>query len=126
MPFLLLAKDKVSGKFQESMLVRKSRGHIQLFQQQRPAIFRGNKSDGRLHQALRAMEAVLKERFTPQIGSSWLLRCLPYFYVAGFSKCGTTDLAATLNHHKEIVAPATKEMRYWNRIRYSSMTKPFQ
>ncbi|KAJ8045542.1 Carbohydrate sulfotransferase 15 [Holothuria leucospilota] len=40
------------------------------------------------------------------------LKCLPYFYLIGVSKCGTTDIWAKLALHPQI-APSTKEPHYW-------------
>ena len=42
------------------------------------------------------------------------LRCLPYFYLAGFSKCGSSDLYAGIMRHPQVVRPFTKEPQYWN------------
>ncbi|KAL5004632.1 hypothetical protein ScPMuIL_018088 [Solemya velum] len=38
-----------------------------------------------------------------------MLRCLPYFYVLGMEKSGTTDLYATLIKHPHIVKPGIKD-----------------
>ncbi|XP_033119816.1 carbohydrate sulfotransferase 15-like [Anneissia japonica] len=46
-----------------------------------------------------------------------LLRCLPYFYVAGMPKSGTTDLLSKINSHPDIV-PVSKEIQWWTRRRY--------
>jgi hypothetical protein len=55
-------------------------------------------------------------------GKIWLkeysLRCLPYFYIAGFSKCGTTDLHANLMQHQHILPGLYKEPRFWDESRY--------
>lgn len=40
------------------------------------------------------------------------LRCLPYFYIIGFPKCGTTDLWERLIRHPQIVAKHKKESHY--------------
>ena len=53
-------------------------------------------------------------------GFSWALRCLPYFYVAGAPRCGTTDLYASMVRHKQIALLVGKEGVYWNRMRYLS------
>ena len=41
------------------------------------------------------------------------LRCLPYFYILGFAKCGTTDLHDALIKHPQIVDPVIKENQWW-------------
>ncbi|XP_064602963.1 carbohydrate sulfotransferase 15-like [Liolophura sinensis] len=46
------------------------------------------------------------------------IRCLPYFFVAGFPKCGTTDLYRRLALHPQIQPPCAKEPHWWTRRRY--------
>ena len=46
------------------------------------------------------------------------LRCLPYFFLAGLEKCGTTDLYNSLTLHHEIIPPNSKERHFWNRLQY--------
>ena len=53
------------------------------------------------------------------------LRCLPYYYIAGFSKCGTTDIHQSLNHHPDIAGTVFKEPMYWNRNRYRGRSLMF-
>ena len=48
------------------------------------------------------------------------LWCLPYFFVGGFPKCGTTDLFAKLIAHPEIVKGRAKEPHWWTRRRFGS------
>jgi hypothetical protein len=48
----------------------------------------------------------------------WRLRYLPFFYVAGVSKCGTTDLYDAIQWHPQVRKSLRKELVYWNRIRY--------
>ena len=55
-----------------------------------------------------AMRAHTKSR------DSWRMRCLPYFYLAGFSKCGTSDLFDAISRHPQFARPFTKEAQYWN------------
>ena len=49
--------------------------------------------------------------------SNFKVRCLPYFYLAGTTKSGTTDLFDALIRHPQIVPPACKENFYWTRAR---------
>ncbi|ELU03066.1 hypothetical protein CAPTEDRAFT_92334 [Capitella teleta] len=43
-------------------------------------------------------------------------RCLPNFYILGFSKCGTTDLYKTLHKHPNVSKNIpVKEPGFWNR-----------
>ncbi|KAK2149691.1 hypothetical protein LSH36_442g03073, partial [Paralvinella palmiformis] len=48
----------------------------------------------------------------------WIIRCLPYFYVLGVTKCGTTDFVKALGRHPQVYWPWTTEVMYWNRVRY--------
>lgn len=44
------------------------------------------------------------------------MRCLPYFYVMGMPKCGTTDLYAKIVRHDSVVN-LLKEPHWWARKR---------
>ncbi|XP_026165858.1 carbohydrate sulfotransferase 15-like [Mastacembelus armatus] len=46
------------------------------------------------------------------------LRCLPYFYIIGQPKCGTTDLFHRLLLHPEIKFNIMKEPHWWTRKRF--------
>ncbi|XP_064601113.1 carbohydrate sulfotransferase 15-like [Liolophura sinensis] len=46
------------------------------------------------------------------------IRCLPYFFVAGFPKCGTTDLYRRLALHPQIQPPCSKEPHWWCKMRH--------
>ncbi|KAM9364057.1 carbohydrate sulfotransferase 15-like isoform 2-T2 [Pholidichthys leucotaenia] len=46
------------------------------------------------------------------------LRCLPYFYIIGQPKCGTTDLFHRLLLHPEIKYNTMKEPHWWTRKRF--------
>ena len=48
------------------------------------------------------------------------LRCLPYFYIAGVAKCGTTDLSKRLRMHPDIMEGELKEYHWWDRLRYGA------
>ena len=39
--------------------------------------------------------------------------CLPYFFIAGFPKCGTTTLHGVMTKHPDIYAPQWKEPHWW-------------
>ena len=47
--------------------------------------------------------------------------CLPYFFLAGFPKCGTTFLHSTLTKHPQIFAPGKKEPHWWTRVELQDM-----
>ncbi|KAI4890553.1 hypothetical protein NFI96_029507 [Prochilodus magdalenae] len=45
------------------------------------------------------------------------IRCLPYFYIIGQPKCGTTDLYDRLRLHPDVRVTALKEPHWWTRKR---------
>ncbi|XP_071089470.1 carbohydrate sulfotransferase 15-like isoform X1 [Haliotis cracherodii] len=46
------------------------------------------------------------------------LRCLPYFFIAGQPKCGSTDLYFKLMSHPDVVSPPMKESHWWAKNRF--------
>lgn len=46
------------------------------------------------------------------------MRCLPYFYIIGQPKCGTTDLYDRLRLHPDIKFTTFKEPHWWTRKRF--------
>ncbi|KAK2142852.1 hypothetical protein LSH36_907g01051 [Paralvinella palmiformis] len=60
-----------------------------------------------------------RERDSENLG--WRVRCFPYFFLIGFTKCGTTDLFESLSHIPDFIRPLTKEPEFWNMYRL-----PFQ
>ncbi|KAM9803826.1 carbohydrate sulfotransferase 15-like [Neosynchiropus ocellatus] len=51
-------------------------------------------------------------------GKQRRLRCLPYFYIIGQPKCGTTDLFYRLLMHPEVKFNIMKEPHWWTRRRF--------
>ncbi|XP_041803770.1 carbohydrate sulfotransferase 15-like [Chelmon rostratus] len=51
-------------------------------------------------------------------GKLFRLRCLPYFYIIGQPKCGTTDLYYRLKMHPEVQYSIIKESQWWTRRRF--------
>ncbi|XP_035519279.1 carbohydrate sulfotransferase 15-like [Morone saxatilis] len=51
-------------------------------------------------------------------GKLFRLRCLPFFYIIGQPKCGTTDLFHRLLLHPEIKFNTMKEPHWWTRKRF--------
>lgn len=45
-------------------------------------------------------------------------RCLPYFYIIGQPKCGTTDLFDRLRFHPDVRLALLKEPHWWSRKRF--------
>ena len=44
--------------------------------------------------------------------------CMPFFFIAGFPKCGTTMLHTVMARHPDVYAPQGKEAHWWS---YSNM-----
>ncbi|KAK7142485.1 hypothetical protein R3I94_011984 [Phoxinus phoxinus] len=53
-----------------------------------------------------------------QAGRHYRLRCLPFFYIIGQPKCGTTDLYDRLRLHPEVHFTTMKEPHWWTRKRF--------
>lgn len=51
-------------------------------------------------------------------GKVYRIRCLPYFYIIGQPKCGTTDLYDRLRLHPDVRVTALKEPHWWTRKRF--------
>ncbi|XP_041802976.1 carbohydrate sulfotransferase 15-like [Chelmon rostratus] len=51
-------------------------------------------------------------------GKLFRLRCLPYFYIIGQPKCGTTDLYSRLKMHPEVQSSNIKEPHWWTRTHF--------
>lgn len=48
------------------------------------------------------------------------LHCLPYFFLAGVSKCGSTDIFSRLTGHPQVIPPKQKEPRWFDRRRFAA------
>ncbi|ELT88376.1 hypothetical protein CAPTEDRAFT_195662 [Capitella teleta] len=72
--------------------------------------------DGADRKGIKRMQQIFMSRDSD--GENWRLRCLPYFYIAGFSKCGTTDLFTNLFKNPLLSKPFYKEFPYWNWARW--------
>ena len=49
-------------------------------------------------------------------------RCMPYFFLLGEMKCGTTTLYKKLAEHPQVVLPRNKEVRYLQQPKYRKHT----
>ena len=47
-----------------------------------------------------------------KLNESKTLHCLPYFYIAGFPRSGTTALYSLINHHPQFTKPVHKEVHW--------------
>ncbi|XP_060749606.1 carbohydrate sulfotransferase 15-like isoform X2 [Tachysurus vachellii] len=65
---------------------------------------------------------ILKKSFQKHLlrrdGKLYRIRCLPYFYIIGQPKCGTTDLYERLRLHPGVRVSALKEPHWWTRKRF--------
>ncbi|XP_038050366.1 carbohydrate sulfotransferase 15-like [Patiria miniata] len=50
------------------------------------------------------------------------LRCMPYFFLAGMPKSGTTDLHAKLHGHPQVIQTTVKEPHWWTRHRFHGVS----
>lgn len=66
----------------------------------------------------------VENKFTHRrnIGKPYRVRCLPYFYLIGPQKTGTTDLYNCLSFHPDVVPGMAKEPHWWTRSRLSGTT----
>ncbi|XP_035652233.1 carbohydrate sulfotransferase 15-like isoform X2 [Oncorhynchus keta] len=71
----------------------------------------------------RTVRDYLRNHFQEHLSHSvddkqYRLRCLPYFYIIGQPKCGTTDLFHRLLLHPEVKFTTMKEPHWWTRKRF--------
>ena len=52
------------------------------------------------------------------------LYCLPYFYIIGMDKCGTTDLWSKITQHADVLVSVPKEPHWWGRRRQGYSEPP--
>lgn len=77
---------------------------------------------GHYFKQTRAVFQRLRHTFTKHLrardGKLYRFRCLPYFYIIGQPKCGTTDLFNRLKLHPDFRPVAQKEPHWWSRKRF--------
>ena len=59
-----------------------------------------------------------REHLYRRAGKYYRIRCLPYFYIIGQPKCGTTDLYDRLRLHPDVRFTTFKEPHWWTRKRF--------
>eukprot|EP00066_Takifugu_rubripes_P002228 XP_003964015.1 PREDICTED: carbohydrate sulfotransferase 15-like isoform X1 [Takifugu rubripes] len=64
------------------------------------------------------LKSSFQQHLLPRDGSLFRLRCLPFFYIIGQPKCGTTDLFHRLLLHPDIKFNTMKEPHWWTRKRF--------
>ncbi|CAB1416697.1 unnamed protein product [Pleuronectes platessa] len=69
-----------------------------------------------------------REHLIHHDGKLYRMRCLPYFYIIGQPKCGTTDLYDRLKLRPDVRFTTFKEPHWWTRKRFgiSRISKGFQ
>ena len=65
--------------------------------------------------SVQAISKVLSRNPHTESTKNQHLYCLPYFFLSGFPKCGTTTLASVLTKHPQIVGPDVREIQWWTR-----------
>lgn len=75
-----------------------------------------------IHPSLKDVFQNLWENFDQHLHSvgdkKYRLRCLPYFYIIGQPKCGTTDLYRRLKQHPALRFNLYKEYHWWPSLHY--------
>ncbi|KAJ8360178.1 hypothetical protein SKAU_G00167030 [Synaphobranchus kaupii] len=64
------------------------------------------------------LRKAFQEHLFSQGGRYYRMRCLPYFYIIGQPKCGTTDLYDRLKLHPDVRFTTMKEPHWWTRKRF--------
>ncbi|KAL0964790.1 hypothetical protein UPYG_G00329000 [Umbra pygmaea] len=64
------------------------------------------------------LKNAFREHLYHDRGKNYRLRCLPYFYIIGQPKCGTTDLYDRLRLHPDVRFTTFKEPHWWTRKRF--------
>ncbi|XP_010867164.1 carbohydrate sulfotransferase 15 [Esox lucius] len=64
------------------------------------------------------LRSAFREHLDRRGGRYYRMRCLPYFYIIGQPKCGTTDLYDRLRLHPEVRFTTFKEPHWWTRKRF--------
>ncbi|CAL1599620.1 unnamed protein product [Knipowitschia caucasica] len=72
----------------------------------------------RFRSAFQQLRASFRDHLVRDQGRRLRLRCLPYFYIIGQPKCGTTDLYDRLRLHPQVQFTTFKEPHWWTRKRF--------
>ncbi|CAL8304324.1 unnamed protein product [Lota lota] len=72
----------------------------------------------RFRTLLKFLRNSFQEHLFPWDGKMYRTRCLPYFYIIGQPKCGTTDLYDRLRLHPDVRFSISKEPHWWTRKRF--------
>ncbi|XP_061562092.1 carbohydrate sulfotransferase 15-like [Phycodurus eques] len=66
----------------------------------------------------RHLRSTFRKHLLSRDGKLLRIRCLPYFYIIGQPKCGTTDLYDRLRLHPDVKFSTFKEPHWWTRKRF--------
>uniref|UniRef100_A0A8C6UNS6 Sulfotransferase n=1 Tax=Neogobius melanostomus TaxID=47308 RepID=A0A8C6UNS6_9GOBI len=72
----------------------------------------------RFRTVFQQLRASFQDHLVRRDGLTFRLRCLPFFYIIGQPKCGTTDLYDRLRLHPEVKFTTFKEPHWWTRKRF--------
>lgn len=72
----------------------------------------------RFRTVFQLLRASFRDHLVRREGRAFRLRCLPFFYIIGQPKCGTTDLYDRLRLHPEVRFATVKEPHWWTRKRF--------
>ncbi|XP_061160849.1 carbohydrate sulfotransferase 15-like isoform X1 [Syngnathus typhle] len=64
------------------------------------------------------LRSTFQKHLSSRDGKLYRIRCLPYFYIIGQPKCGTTDLYDRLRLHPDVKFSTFKEPHWWTRKRF--------
>lgn len=68
------------------------------------------------------LRSTFREHLIRRGGKLYRMRCLPYFYIIGQPKCGTTDLYDRLRLHPDVKFTTFKEPHWWTRKRFGEFS----
>ncbi|MBN3299026.1 CHSTF sulfotransferase, partial [Amia calva] len=72
----------------------------------------------RLRTVFDFLRNAFREHLNHHVNKNYRIRCLPYFYIVGQPKCGTTDLYDRLRLHPDVRFTTFKEPHWWTRKRF--------
>ncbi|XP_066278396.1 carbohydrate sulfotransferase 15-like isoform X1 [Branchiostoma lanceolatum] len=79
--------------------------------------YRNTHYSSSIRNRLNLLAMQFRDRLTDNGKAHLRLRCMPYFYIIGMPKCGTTDLYYRLIKHQDVVGGLAKEPHWWTRRR---------
>ncbi|ESO98385.1 hypothetical protein LOTGIDRAFT_214000 [Lottia gigantea] len=87
-----------------------------------PAVYAHNKFSGYFHSVKTMFRELTNiwQKTIEEDSNPKRLRCLPYFFIAGQPKCGSTDLYQKISSHPDVSMPPNKEYHWWARRRFGS------